>query len=81
MSQNTIEIYIRTNFGRNFLLYLHPNDSVDSIMEIIFEKTGQPKGQQRLVYRGKVLIPSRTLFEENVESHSRIELTPKLKGG
>ncbi len=74
-----IEIYIRVPSGLNFSLYPQPDDMVDSLQDKIFDKSGVPKDQQRLIFAGKELKAFKTLSEYNIGKETRIDVLIRLR--
>ena len=55
---------------------------VEEIKELIFNRSGWPSVQQRLVYKGKQLEDGRTLADYGIcDDFSTINLCTRLRGG
>ncbi|KAG9003962.1 hypothetical protein FRB93_010547 [Tulasnella sp. JGI-2019a] len=50
-----LQVYIKTLTGKVILLPILPSDKVGSVEELIYDREGIPRDQQRLIFDGKVL--------------------------
>ncbi len=78
LSASAMQIFAKTLTGKNITLEVEPNDSIDSIMEKIYEREGIPPSHQRLIYAGKELERGKTLSDYNIQKESTIHIVLKI---
>ena len=79
-SHGSSEIYVRGFQGEFYTLKVDIQDTVDSLKEKIWVRTGVDPDKQRLIYGGKQLAEGRTLAEYGFEEYSTIGLVSRLCG-
>jgi ubiquitin len=73
-------VFIETLTGKKFPVTLAPSATIESVMEKIRDQEGIPLEQQRLVFAGKQLEPSRTISDYNAHG-ATLHLYLRLRGG
>ena len=76
-----MQIFVKTQNGKNMAIDVEPEDTVGKLKEKIQEKEEVPVDQQRLVYGGKQLDDEATLQSYDIKNESTIHLVLRLKGG
>ena len=76
----TLPIYCKTLTGKTITLYIDPDDTIESLKELIWDYEGIPPDQQYIIFAGKHLEGKRTLASYNIQKESTIQLILKLRG-
>ncbi len=78
--QRNIRIIIKKLSGERFTLNMEPLETVDDIKNKIYESSGIPFDEQRLVFEGKQMQDDRTLSDYEVADGAVIYLVHRLRG-
>ena len=70
-----MQISIERMVGRNFLLGVKEEDSVESIKMKICNILSIDKDQQRLVYQGQLMVEDKVISDYNIQEGSVIHLS------
>ncbi|KAL3840153.1 hypothetical protein ACJIZ3_024744 [Penstemon smallii] len=76
-SESTIQLNIKTLDSRIYSLQVDKNIVVSAFKEKISSQSGVPVGQQRLIFRGKVLKDDHLLAEYNMENGDTLHLVER----
>ncbi|KAI3460445.1 hypothetical protein Pfo_017108 [Paulownia fortunei] len=76
-SESTLQLNIKTLDSRIFSFHVDKNIVVSAFKEKIASQIGVPVGQQRLIFRGKVLKDDHLLSEYNVENGDTLHLVER----
>lgn len=76
-SESTVELNIKTLDSQIYTFEVDKNMPVSSFKEKIANKIGVPIGQQRLIFRGKVLKDEHVLSEYHVENGHTLHLVER----
>ena len=75
MQVSAMTIYVKfLTTGESIALYVHPEDPVEDVKNMIMEQEGIPVNVQRLIFVGKDLVNERTLEECHVGENATINL-------
>ncbi|XP_021737145.1 large proline-rich protein BAG6-like isoform X2 [Chenopodium quinoa] len=74
---STLDLNIKTLDSQTYNFQVDKNMLVSSFKGIIADKVGVPVGQQRLIFRGKVLKDEHVLSEYHVESGDTLHLVER----
>ena len=75
-----MQIYIKTLTGKTLVLDIDPCDTIENINNKIEEKEGIPPAHQKLIFKGNLLNPERTLADYNIQKDSTLHLILYLRG-
>ncbi|KAI3464740.1 hypothetical protein Pfo_021403 [Paulownia fortunei] len=76
-SESTLQLNIKTLDSRIYSFHVDKNIFVSAFKEKIAIQSGLPVGQQRLIFRGKVLKDDHLLSEYNVENGDTLHLVER----
>ncbi|KAI3713394.1 hypothetical protein L1987_71971 [Smallanthus sonchifolius] len=76
-SESTVEIHIKTLDSQLYNFLVNKNMLVSAFKEKIANDVGLPVGQQRLIFRGKVLKDEHRLSEYHIESGHTLHLVAR----
>jgi len=79
ITSGEMSLFVRTMTGQAFNLFVDPNETVEYLKLRIEDRDYIPSNDQRLIFAGKQLVDSRTLFDYNIQKDSTIHLIIKLR--
>lgn len=74
-----MQIFVRTLIGKTITFEVHPDDTIESLKEHLYDSEGIPAEQIRLIFGGKQLENHRTFRDYNITSESTIHLVLRLR--
>lgn len=77
----TIQVFLKNEKGQTTTYDIFPDESVTDFKAKVEAREGVPTSQQRLIHEGKEMVDGRLLSDYNVQEHSTIFLTFRLRGG
>lgn len=75
------QIFVKTLTNKNITLNVESTDIIEQIKIKIQDKEGIPPDQQRLVFTGRHLNDTDTLYDLGIHNESTIHLILRLRGG
>ncbi|KAL7597621.1 hypothetical protein Lser_V15G23021 [Lactuca serriola] len=76
-----IQIFIKTSAGKTITLVVCSSETIGNVKEMIQDKEGIPRHQQRLMIDGENLEDDLTLSDYDIENGSSLDLVLWLGGG
>ncbi|KAK4276466.1 hypothetical protein QN277_014613 [Acacia crassicarpa] len=77
LSDSTVQLNVKTLDSHSYSFQVDKNMLVSLLKEKIANETGVPVGQQRLIFRGKVLKDNHVLSEYHVENGDTLHLVQR----
>ena len=81
VENRTIQIFVKISGGDTISLGATLTTPIASLKDMISEKVGIAKAEQRLCYGAKQLEDPRTLIEYNIYEESTLDLLGRMRGG
>ena len=81
LSEDSVDILIKTLTGKNLSFKVNLSDDVESLKSMVQASEGIPIDQQRLIHSGREMEDGKTLVEYDIKSKSTIHLILKMYGG
>ena len=79
MAEGPMKIFVKNLTGQTWTLDVKPTDTVESLMQMNYEKQQIPSNKQRLMFRGRQLEESRTIADYNIQEMSTIYLVLRIR--
>lgn len=79
--RDVMRVYVKDLPGKTWTCYPQRNGSIDDLTRLIYEQTGIPEDQQRLLFEHKQLTSGRSLADYNIQAESLLHLVLRLRGG
>ena len=80
-TRKSFQIFVVTLSGKNILLDVDSNTTIEEVKRCIEEKEGVPPQEQRLIYEGRQLEDCKKVSFYNIERDSTLHLVLRLLGG
>ncbi|XP_029961631.1 ubiquitin-like protein ISG15 [Salarias fasciatus] len=77
----TIQVFLKNERGQTTTYDIRPDETVTGFKAKVQAREGVQASQQRLIHEGKEMQDGRLLADYNVQEHSTIYLTFRLRGG
>lgn len=75
------QIFIKTLSGKTIAINISPDERIETLKNIIYDKLNVPIERQKLIYGGKQLVNENTLKQYFIPNGATICLVLALKGG
>jgi ubiquitin len=76
-----MQIFVKTLTGGTITLEVEPSEFISSIKAKIQQKENIPVDQQSLIYAGKPLVDTNTLYDYGIQKDATLHLALRLRGG
>ena len=76
-----MKIFLKTLVGKTYTFEVVPSDKTVTLKAKIQDEVGVSINHQRLIFAGKELLNSLTLFDYNIQHESILHLVIKMRGG
>lgn len=76
-----MQIFVKTLTGSHKMLVVEPNERVENVKTQLYEITGIPEEQMRLIYKGMQLEDGRDISYYSIPKDETLHLVLRTKGG
>lgn len=76
-----MQMFVKDLYGKHITLEVEPTDRIKDVKEYIYDKTGVPILNQRLIFAGKPLEDGNTLQDYSIQKDSTIHLVLRYETG